>query len=80
MNRDIIEVLPTFWSPTNTTLNLLNLGMLYKLSNKGEKREAGVGIFGGGYRRRKWNGEVEESVLKMDKMVRIMVQYGNGQV
>lgn len=40
MNRDIIEVLPTFWSPTNTTLNLLNLGMLYKLSNAGWERES----------------------------------------
>lgn len=28
MNRDIIDVLPTFWSPTRTTLNLLSFGIL----------------------------------------------------
>jgi hypothetical protein len=39
-----------------------------------------LGFLGVDKRRRKWNGEVEESVRKMDKMVRIMVQYGNGQV
>lgn len=27
MNLDMIDVLPTFWSPTSTTLNLLNLGI-----------------------------------------------------
>jgi hypothetical protein len=27
MNLDIIEVFPTFWSPTSTTLNLLSLDM-----------------------------------------------------
>jgi hypothetical protein len=25
MNRDIMDVFPTFWSPTSTTLNLLSL-------------------------------------------------------
>ena len=27
MNLEMMEVLPTFWSPTNTTLNLLNFGI-----------------------------------------------------
>lgn len=27
MKREIIEVLPTFWSPTRTTLNLFIFGM-----------------------------------------------------
>ena len=27
IKRDMIEVFPTFWSPTNTTLNLLSLGI-----------------------------------------------------
>lgn len=39
-----------------------------------------MGFLGVDKRRRKWNGEVEESVLKMDKRVRIMIEYGNGQV
>lgn len=39
-----------------------------------------MGFSGADKRRRKWNGEVEESVRKMDKRVRIMIEYGNGQV
>jgi hypothetical protein len=31
MKREIIEVLPTFWSPTRTTLNLFIFGMDLKL-------------------------------------------------
>lgn len=29
MNRDIMEVFPTFWSPTRTTLNLLSFGIIF---------------------------------------------------
>ena len=29
IKREIIDVFPTFWSPTSTTLNLLNLGIYY---------------------------------------------------
>ena len=64
MNRDIIEVLPTFWSPTNTTLNLLNLGMLYKLSNAGLKSMISLGFFGEDIRRRKHEGKSDKSVMR----------------
>jgi hypothetical protein len=32
MNRDMMEVLPTFWSPTSTTLNLLifDINLIFK--------------------------------------------------
>lgn len=29
IKREMIDVFPTFWSPTSTTLNLLNLGIYY---------------------------------------------------